>query len=359
MCLIIHRPAGKRVTNVPVKVLDHNRHQNPDGFGVAWRHPEKGLKYEKFDAGQKNYDRFKKLVLKLDASEVEYVAHFRKATHGKVCKEMSHPFAYQDPNVGEVLVFHNGIINIGTEGRESDTAAFVRQILANMESAWWKNPSYRYLIENSIGWSRLLIMTKDETIRFKVKDWVDEQGISYSCSPMPSYLMKSGKGSYDDNGWPKDSKLRVPYSYGFNDEDEADWDDDDDEDEESEYLDGIGVGSKRVDGWPDGNQRHFVVPQTEEVYDDGAIGDPSEKYGKAMCVTCNATGEYYIIWGKAYIEVKHSYKKGELNDSERGLTVTVEADAKAHDVAKAIAKAASMTPVKSAKESAKVLLPTP
>lgn len=355
MCLIIHRPAGKRVTNVPVAVLDHNRFSNPDGFGVAWR-SSNGLKHAKFDAGQKNYDRFKKLVLKLDKQEVEYVAHFRKATHGPVCKELSHPFTYQDPNVGEVLVFHNGIIDITPDKNESDTSQFVKQVLANMHSEWWRNPSYRYLVEGAIGWSRLIIMTKDETVRFRVKDWVDEQGINYSCSPIPGYRSTA----YNDKGWPKSSKSRVPYSYGLNDDDyEADWDDDGDE--ESEYIEGLGVSiPPKVDGWNDGNGRHFVVPHTEEVYADGAE-DPSEKYGKAFCVTCNATGEYYIIWGKAYIEVKHTYKKGELTPKDRGLTVVVEADASPREVANALIERsrADHGGVKSAEESAAILLPAP
>ena len=186
MCLIIHREAGKRTSNVPESILDHNRYQNPDGFGVAWR-TSKGLEYEKFDKGADEYQKFKDLVLTLDKTEVEYVAHFRKATHGPVCRELSHPFEYQDTRVGQVLVFHNGIIDIDTDKGESDTSQFVKTVLANMQTKWWRKPAYRFLIEKSIGWSRLLIMTKTETIRLNAKDWKQENGIYYSCAPMPTY----------------------------------------------------------------------------------------------------------------------------------------------------------------------------
>lgn len=331
MCLIIHREAGKRANSVPDKVLEFNRKSNPDGFGIAWRDTN-GLQYEKFGSGAEEYAKFESLVRTIDATEFEYVAHFRKATHGPVCKELSHPFEYRDSRAGQVLVFHNGIISIQAPKGESDTSQFVKSVLANMQSKWWKKPAYRFLVEQSIGWSRLLIMTKTETIRLNAKDWECTDGIFYSCKPLPSY---------SSGGWKSDNK----YVFGGTVNGmTTDDDDDDDEYEEFDYMKGVGIAVKDAApaGWPNGG--HWVVPTTTET-----DKDTDDVWGNAKCTVCNVTGEYFVIEGDEYINVNHkttfSAKTTAAKNTETIKTV-LERDRKM--TAKAL---------KSAKESAAILLP--
>jgi predicted glutamine amidotransferase len=307
MCLIIHRPTnGKRGTgsNVPGDVLDYNSRLNPDGFGIAWRDPKRGLLHEKFAPGKDEYRRFFDLLKSIDRqATVEYVAHYRKATHGAPCKELSHPFVYEDPSAGPVLVFHNGIIPIKTSKGESDTSEFVKRVLANIEPRWWEKPAYKYLIEESIGYSRLLIMTNEGTYRFNQSQWESQQGIWYSTTPR-SYSYSSGKGKawsdYPSSTKPYASKLTTSAFL-----DERYGDDDDDDYEEDEFLDGLGftsVSSKpSASGWY--QLGHHVTPVSQ--VDDPEADRTGDRYGVAVCDTCKTSGEFYVIDGKVYLDVPH------------------------------------------------------
>ena len=130
MCMIAHRPASAehRGSNIPNTVIDTAIGRHPDGFGIAWR--EAGaLRHEKF--GPAESTEFRDALKKLDKdSTIEYTAHWRFATSGKPCRDLSHPFIYTDPIEGDVAVFHNGVIDIATGGsHESDTSVFVRDVM--------------------------------------------------------------------------------------------------------------------------------------------------------------------------------------------------------------------------------------
>ena len=142
MCLIICRNTK---ANVPNDVLSYNKISNPDGFGIEWR-SDKGINARKY--GPNEYERFHETLKSIDAKDCEYVAHFRKATHGLLTAEMAHPYQYEDKKEGPVLVFHNGIIDIATAKDESDTYVFVKHVLANLEPRWWRNPTLKWLVES-------------------------------------------------------------------------------------------------------------------------------------------------------------------------------------------------------------------
>jgi len=279
MCLIVHRPVknGKSGSHIPNDVIDYNKRINPDGFGIAWRE-DRVLRHAKF--GPKDFEDFRSLLKRIDADgRLEYVAHFRRATHGPACYDLSHPFVYDDAKAGETLVFHNGIIDIDTEKTESDTSRFVKNILAKLETRWWAKSALRFLVEGAVGYSRLLIMTKDETVRLNEDDWRTEGGIWYSTYPgatsSSTYGMygKSAYGSYQ----------------AFKDKDANHWTDDEDDYEEEAVV----VKGKWL------HEGHYVSPLNEVAEDHG------DKTGNLVCDTCKTLGEYYILDGKVYPDIKH------------------------------------------------------
>lgn len=301
MCLIAHRERG---ANIPNAVIDHNRTANPDGFGIAWR-DGKSLRHAKFGPGHDEYERFKALLKSIDKrTEVEYVAHWRTATHGAKCVDLSHPFTYTDKHDGDVLIFHNGIINISVPKGESDTSHFVKAVLAGLEPRWYRRDATRFLVEAAIGYSRLLVMTRDMTLRLNEGQWQKKNGIWYSTNPLPTYTQAGVKayGGYGQSKWG----------------DYRSWLDDDDDDEggvldlterqtdlliegdpEDEVIeDAHAFSDGPAKGWY--HMNHFVRPVREEEDAEGDL------FGTAKCSVCNTEGEYYIIKNKAYIDVPHS-----------------------------------------------------
>jgi hypothetical protein len=287
MCLIAHRTVNGETggSNIPNNIIDYNRRMNGDGFGIAWRDPKGGLKYQKF--GPKDFDAFRSLLKKIDKkTTIEYVAHWRKATHGAACLDLSHPFTYTNTKDGEVLVFHNGIISgLDTDEDNSDTSVFVDEVLSNLPSRWWEKAALKWMVENSIGWSRLLVMTNDTTVRLNEKDWKTVGGIRYSTFPGP--VENPQKGAYSGGAI-------VPYTApgttvrgqllgdGL-------WTPDEDEDEE----DVIAVSGKE---W-----YHLGHPVSPLTGGDGV----DETFGAVACNVCQTMGDYYVVEGKRYIDLRH------------------------------------------------------
>lgn len=302
MCIIIHREQG---SNVPNNVLDYNRTKNPDGFGISWR-DEYGVHVEKFSP--KEYDDFHALLKRLDRDpSIEYTAHYRLATHGAPCKELSHPFTYEDPEVGPVHVFHNGIIRISTRQGESDTSQFVKDILAKMPSQWWKNPALVYLVEEAIGYSRLLLMTNDETIRLDGgKSWTKQGGIWYSTDPGPSkwlpkggtkYVPTSGKGN--EHNLPSNIVKYTPPSA---------WTQPEEISTDARFTEVEDEDTGDVAGWY--HEGHWV-----ESLIDIEDGD-DDITGAAVCTECNTVGEFYIISGTTFIDVPHQHASDDEDDED-------------------------------------------
>lgn len=295
MCLIAMREAGSGA-NIPNKVIDYNMRKNPDGFGIAWR--EKGkLLFEKF--GPKETKAFRKLLKKVDAKKgTEFVAHWRFATHGPVCKDMSHPFQYES-NGEQTLVFHNGIINNSPPKDESDTSYFVKTVLSGLVPLWWKNPAYTELVEKYIGWSRLVIMTPNETFRMVENDWKQQGGIFYSIDPLPysttpvsagrNYtppaLLTSGKGYSAADAWKTwEDGLEADTEFGF----------DDDDSDGYELL-----------------PTHFPTDYKHEGHDVSRVSESTpvefagEAQGNVICNPCGTLGKYYRIAGQTFTELAH------------------------------------------------------
>ena len=284
MCLIAHRPVGKRGrgANIPTDVIDFNLKSNPHGFGIAWRDPELGLTYSKF--GKDQGSQFRALLKSIDSNKkIEYVAHWRWATQGAICADMSHPFEYVDPAGERVLLFHNGVITIDSLPGESDTAAFVRKIASKMPPRWWHEPGLVELVSDYIDWSRLAIMTEGETVYVNGprEKWVPEGGMFYSTEP---------RG----------------YTYW---KDEEDWKDTKDTKEEDEMVWGW-RGADRGGFDPDAEiDIHTIwAHMGHNVRVHSVDSDPrfqDEPWGGVACVECGMSGQFYIWSHKLYIDIQH------------------------------------------------------
>lgn len=298
MCMIALRPTAKgRGANIPTQVIDTAVQRHPDGFGVAWR--EAGQLYSKrFGPAEKK--AFRKTLKRVDRrSDIEYVAHFRMATHGPSAQSHAHPFEYQDAHEGRVFVFHNGIIDIDTETSESDTEVFVRDVLAHLPSRWWADKAITFLVEQSIGWSRLVLMTATETVNLQEKDGTWDGGLWYSSNhkPTTTYLYHGGKlSACDDDDWGMaltaaeraarktwpigvKSPIAIPAKTG-----------------EDAYLPDRLVG--RPYQYLNGGHTLTAVKDIDRSKD----GDWPES---VMCDTCYTFGDVYCIDGNTYIDMSH------------------------------------------------------
>lgn len=213
VCLIAFRPSpkeGSEPSNIPASVVSTAFARHPNGTGIAYRRVENGrpfLVVERF--GPDDAARAREVISRVDASGVEYAAHWRLATSGPRDAQHAHPYTYDDPDptVGGVAVFHNGIISIGhNHETASDTETFVAEVLAALPSRWWDSPVYRYLVSETIGYSKLVIMTADETafVNSSYGHWTN--GLWYSSDEKPGYAMyPSYKSSSDawatSKGW--------------------------------------------------------------------------------------------------------------------------------------------------------------
>lgn len=197
MCMIAYAPAGAGTLTPSVIGTAMGRHA--DGFGIAWRDTSGSapvLRTRTFAPHDK--PAFRALLDAVMKAGDEYAVHFRMATSGPKSADMSHPFTYEDPDpaVGTVAVLHNGIISIAHDrSKESDTAAFVRLVLAQLPTQWWTQPALVYLVREAIGYSKLTIMTAahgTHIVGEEKGEW--DGGIWYSSEHRPSKWTSGATG---------------------------------------------------------------------------------------------------------------------------------------------------------------------
>lgn len=341
MCMIALRP-GNKGANIPHAVIDTAMNRHPDGFGLMWRDAT-GLHAKSWaPSGRK---AFRKALKAVDRSGVEYAAHFRYATSGPKNAEMAHPYVYTDPdpNVGEVAVMHNGVITIAHDrNKVSDTHAFVHGVLANLPSRWWANPAIAWLVGESIGWSRLVIMTKDETANLQEPSGAWDGGIWYSSDHRPSKAWTGGTGITGASGTsygqyaspatkaataaPRDT--RHPAS-GVKSAQQS----------YATFAEAANARSRSLvpyaqpDPWAAQSGRSTVIRTVDEpiqfrhaghVLDsvkDITLDKDGDFEDAVICNTCMTIGSVYVIDGTAYIDMAH--RVGRSEDDEDLLPVSV------------------------------------
>lgn len=151
MCIIIYKPEKAHVDKATLKNCFSN---NDDGAGFMYvedgqLHVMKGYMDFKpfYKAWRDNVNDKQKAVL-----------HFRIRTHGALDKFNTHPHIVSDG----VAIAHNGILsNHCTSNQLSDTAVFVKRVLAGLPFDFYYNESVNELVEDSIGLgNKMVLMSK-------------------------------------------------------------------------------------------------------------------------------------------------------------------------------------------------------
>ena len=161
MCLIIHKPKGKRI---PADIVQRAKLINPHGFGVTYLDTGKTRKLFKYD-----------LVDKILATPRPIVAHFRFATVGTIDTNNIHPFHIDK----DTVIFSNGTVaGYGTK-TTSDIAHIADRVLPKMYRSDWV--PFLELTDTRFA---IVDLTNGEVNR--VGEWHNRGGIYYSkanCFP--------------------------------------------------------------------------------------------------------------------------------------------------------------------------------
>jgi hypothetical protein len=215
MCLAIYKPAGK---SIPVDHLRNGFESNPHGAGFAFAN-------DGVVSIRKGYFSFKEFLAaynEIVSDELPVLVHFRYATHGKRNEFNCHPWPVCG---GEYACIHNGIINIESSKKKSDTGHFVDLVLTPMLEcvADPATPALKFLVEETIGTGNKIVLMdgagKVTIYNEKAGHW--EQGVWYSNHGYEGYgryhykrgrhsypYYSSGYGDYDDGLWPANQSTR-------------------------------------------------------------------------------------------------------------------------------------------------------
>ena len=114
----------------------------------------------------------------------DIVLHFRLATHGDISDKLCHPFYVNK----DLVMFHNGVMHDSVSGynghnkNESDTKAFVNNVLKNFKKGFQNNKTVMNMISTSVGeYNKLCFLDSTGKTNYTSSDnWVEYNGILYS-----------------------------------------------------------------------------------------------------------------------------------------------------------------------------------
>jgi len=101
MCIIAIKPKKVKISNINLKNCWDN---NPDGAGFMYSENNELI----IEKGLMTFEDFSESYNKINPENKDVVIHFRYGTHGKVCKELTHPFSINS----NLALVHNGIFDI-------------------------------------------------------------------------------------------------------------------------------------------------------------------------------------------------------------------------------------------------------
>jgi gamma-glutamylcyclotransferase (GGCT)/AIG2-like uncharacterized protein YtfP len=156
MCVIIIKEKKDKIN---IDILRASSRINPDGLGVVW-------------LDDYSVEYFKSTSYKVLYTQRPFIAHFRYATKGKVCRENTHPFVCGE-NCDELLMMNGTIKDFG-DPDVCDTKVLA-EILGNNPRHIWKPMLEQHLCRFAT------INTRKKTYEiYNNTLWTEYDGVLYS-----------------------------------------------------------------------------------------------------------------------------------------------------------------------------------
>ena len=181
MCIIIVANKNKKIPNEHIKLASE---LNCDGFGMSASVNNKLFVYKSISMNSDDIIKLYNSIRQVATGDI--VLHFRLATHGDISDKLCHPFYVNK----DLVMFHNGIISDSVSGynghnkNESDTKAFVNNVLKNFKKGFQNNKTIMNMISTSVGeYNRLCFLDNTGKITYTSSaEWVEHNEILYSNS---------------------------------------------------------------------------------------------------------------------------------------------------------------------------------
>ena len=179
MCIIIVANKNKKIPNEHIKLASE---LNCDGFGISASVNNKLFVYKSISIKSDDIIKLYNSVRQVATGDI--VLHFRLATHGDISDRLCHPFYVNK----DLVMFHNGVIRDSVSGynehnkNESDTKAFVNNVLKNFKKGFQNNKTIMNMISTSVGeYNRLCFLdSTGQTTYTSSGEWAEYNGILYS-----------------------------------------------------------------------------------------------------------------------------------------------------------------------------------
>lgn len=155
MCIALLVKPGAEITDDVLKTCYTN---NSDGCGFAYVNEEGKVEVKKSMEFPEFLSDFR-VAQESQGSSSPFLVHFRIATHGGINMFNCHPFLIDE----ETAFIHNGVIHkVRKDQKMSDTQVFNEDILKGLPEGWKFNMAIKPLIEEYIGYSKLVLLSSDK-----------------------------------------------------------------------------------------------------------------------------------------------------------------------------------------------------
>ena len=147
MCIIIVANKNKRIPNEHIELASK---LNCDGFGISASVNNELFVYKSISINSDDIIKLYNSIRQVATGDI--VLHFRLATHGDISDKLCHPFHVNK----DLVMFHNGVIRDSVSGysghnkNESDTKAFVNNVLKNFKKGFQNNETIMNMISETV-----------------------------------------------------------------------------------------------------------------------------------------------------------------------------------------------------------------
>lgn len=202
MCIIVYKPKYK---NTPAKdtLLTCFEH-NSDGAGYMFNYKNKVYVRKGFTTFKEFYNAYISDYINYNLKIRDVVLHFRIGTSGGFTENRTHPFNLFSPLSNKleyktkIGVVHNGVFADYSYSNEfSDTQLYINNFLSPVVKKFnykLDNKLLNTIIDKSIGFSKLIILTKDKCYMYG--NFIENNGIFYSNNTYTKYTYTYSKYPY-------------------------------------------------------------------------------------------------------------------------------------------------------------------